>query len=867
LSRLLIARVPFARFFICRIHPVVFLFVSPFYPCVFYATNAALEEGWGRIKSEAIDVLFNLLDNGLLCDGATRRQQAAAAADGDASAPAPPGQVVKAVDNAKFMEVYQLTYTMCVQRAPDAWADALYWRQDECGRAYLRDRVMPALQASLTAAGAGGSVRATNPRALLAEMSRRWRNHRLMAKWMARFFRYLDNYHVENRNLPRIEEASMVAFRTEVYERVRQPLTASILEIIDQGRQASDAGGSATGGTTGGGGGSILADDDRRLVKSCASLYVDMLASSLDYYEPDLHDPFIAASTAYYKARSDEWIRSDNVPGYLQRVETALVAESQLVEGCFHADTSAPLLGALQTVLLTGKRAVLVDNESSGLRVLLRDNRTEDIARMYRLFHRIDQGKGAEPLARIVRDHFLDLGHGIVRAREAAATAGAGAAAGAGAGGGGGSGKPAGGAGAAAKEEAGDPAFVLALLGLHERAQSLVQKQFDANPAFGKAAKDAFEQFINKETPGTKFSTTEHIAGYCDRLLRSGSAVAGEHLSEAQIEEKLSLIVELFGYIADKDVFGDIYRTQLAKRVLNQRSASVDLEKSMISKLKLRCGAQYTSKLEGMLNDLEAGDINAAFRTYQASQPAGTNTIDCSVQVLTSGWWPAFAQVERLVLPACMQTFQTHFCAFYAGATQHRRLQWIPSLGTATVKATFGSAAKPMVYELSVATLQAVALAYFNDCAGPRSLDEVQTALGCDVEVVKRTLHSLSCGKLRVLVKSPEGNSIGANDTFAYNAAFASPLRKLRIPMASLEETRNPQKVEDDRSHSIEAAIVRVMKARKGLAHATLVSEVMAQLHFFRPAPKAIKKRIEHLIERDYLERDTADSNFYKYVA
>jgi cullin-4 len=56
------------------------------------------------------------------------------------------------------------------------------------------------------------------------------------------------------------------------------------------------------------------------------------------------------------------------------------------------------------------------------------------------------------------------------------------------------------------------------------------------------------------------------------------------------------------------------------------------------------------------------------------------------------------------------------------------------------------------------------------------------------------------------------------------------------------------------------------MKSRKRLAHMTLISETMNQLRF--PAQNAdIKKRIESLIERDYLERDPIESSTYKYLA
>jgi cullin 1 len=46
------------------------------------------------------------------------------------------------------------------------------------------------------------------------------------------------------------------------------------------------------------------------------------------------------------------------------------------------------------------------------------------------------------------------------------------------------------------------------------------------------------------------------------------------------------------------------------------------------------------------------------------------------------------------------------------------------------------------------------------------------------------------------------------------------------------------------------------------------VAEVTTQLmQYFQPDPKQIKKRIEDLIARDYLERDAEKSNTYHYLA
>ena len=74
--------------------------------------------------------------------------------------------------------------------------------------------------------------------------------------------------------------------------------------------------------------------------------------------------------------------------------------------------------------------------------------------------------------------------------------------------------------------------------------------------------------------------------------------------------------------------------------------------------------------------------------------------------------------------------------------------------------------------------------------------------------------------------------------------------------------------VEEDRKPQIEAAVVRIMKARRVLDHNSIVAEVTRQLSArFLPNPTVIKKRIESLIEREFLERDATDRRLYRYLA
>lgn len=84
--------------------------------------------------------------------------------------------------------------------------------------------------------------------------------------------------------------------------------------------------------------------------------------------------------------------------------------------------------------------------------------------------------------------------------------------------------------------------------------------------------------------------------------------------------------------------------------------------------------------------------------------------------------------------------------------------------------------------------------------------------------------------------------------------------------LVMLAKSQTYTQVYADRLYAIDAAVVRIMKGRKQLSHPLLISELLAQLRF--PAkPSDLKKRIESLIERDYLSRDKDDSNLYHYVA
>ncbi|KAL0487294.1 hypothetical protein AKO1_012194 [Acrasis kona] len=71
-----------------------------------------------------------------------------------------------------------------------------------------------------------------------------------------------------------------------------------------------------------------------------------------------------------------------------------------------------------------------------------------------------------------------------------------------------------------------------------------------------------------------------------------------------------------------------------------------------------------------------------------------------------------------------------------------------------------------------------------------------------------------------------------------------------------------------DRKPIIEAAIVKIMKSRKTMYDDQLIESVVAILRpTFVPSPIEIKKRVESLVEREFLERDEKEQSLFRYLA
>lgn len=178
--------------------------------------------------------------------------------------------------------------------------------------------------------------------------------------------------------------------------------------------------------------------------------------------------------------------------------------------------------------------------------------------------------------------------------------------------------------------------------------------------------------------------------------------------------------------------------------------------------------------------------------------------LDFSIRVFTRGFWPFHHNEDNLELPHNMSAARIMFEEWYKEQYNHRLLAWMYSLGDVIVHAVFTDRA----YDVRLIPQQAVVLLLFNGDT-VASFQYIQNQLRLNEDAGKRVLHSLSCGKHRVLLKSGHQRSIDVHgDIFRVNKRFVSRLSRFCVQMPSADgqaKTRINTDLQQQRGFNIDA--------------------------------------------------------------
>ncbi|CEP10928.1 hypothetical protein [Parasitella parasitica] len=534
------------------------------------------------------------------------------------------------------------------------------------------------------------------------------------------------------------------------------------------------------------------------------------------YYKTEFEPRFLESTSLYYREEANRRINYGTIAEYIHHAAGRRTQEAEeRIKNYLNADTKQALISAVVEKLVYAKTEIIVEK---GFHDMMDKDMYEPLKIFYELLYQ-------SPKMNILRSAFgkylKEEGIKIVQ------------------------------------DPKNDPTMITSLVLFKRKIDAILKHCFNDDVNFLNALKESFERFIN--TRGNK--PAELLAKHLDSKLKI--PVKKQRLQEIVDTISLDFILVLFRFIQSKDAFEAHFKRFLAKRLLMDRSTSGELENHVLVNLKAECGAEFTKNLENMFTDIQvSADLTNEFKEYKKDKPR----LPMSIKVIAQATWPTYSLLN-IKLPSNMMANQKLFEGFYTKKFNGRKLLWQNRLSSCSIIANFPKGRKEIIASLA----QAVILFIFND-PSKKSLtfSKLQTLTALSDSDLIGLLVSLSTGPYKLLLNTSGTDKVNQSDSFAYNHDFESVNPKVRIPAAaSIEPTKDEEKdvekkVHISRQHQLEAAIVRIMKAKKTSTHTALVEDLFKELKYPVQADD-IKKRIETLIDRDYIIRDPQDSSSYIY--
>ena len=130
-------------------------------------------------------------------------------------------------------------------------------------------------------------------------------------------------------------------------------------------------------------------------------------------YEEDFEREFLNQSAEFYKIESQHFLEENSASVYIRRVESRIDEEAGRATYYLDVSTEPRIIEVLENELIKKNMQIIVEMEKSGVVHMLSNQKIEDLACMYKLFARVQEGH--KTIAECMSAHLRAQGRSLVQ--------------------------------------------------------------------------------------------------------------------------------------------------------------------------------------------------------------------------------------------------------------------------------------------------------------------------------------------------------------------------------------------------------------------------------------------------------------------
>ncbi|OHS93049.1 hypothetical protein TRFO_12058 [Tritrichomonas foetus] len=373
-------------------------------------------------------------------------------------------------------------------------------------------------------------------------------------------------------------------------------------------------------------------------------------------------------------------------------------------------------------------------------------------------------------------------------------------------------------------------------------------------------ANEVAEEHIKKAWNDERFNIVENFCTYIDTQIKSEF----KNMSPEENERFPQTIARFYTRIEDKKLFGKTYETNMVRRFIKMGIKLADIEGPIINSIRRAKAPDFAKGFKDYIKKIhDSQELENSFKEeMQHLTESGTlnSKIAFSPLIFDQRMFP-LDRTEARYLPPQLDPIHKAFVSFYMKKHPMTKLMLIQDVSTVESKFHVPRNAKSAhdrTYTVSSDIICASVIQAVSE--KPLTFREIYEL------IAERTLIGLYLKRLcgpncPILKREAKDKKMSDDDKFMLNPGFYFQASRVVVQPVQNERKKDLPKIKEsvdvDKSQSVRAAIVRVLKMKNKVPQGQLENDVVQMMmQFFKADVALIRRMLQELEAEDYFHKE-----------